>query len=113
MRPATRTKSRCAPQTACGTHALEIVRYSLHKGLGKGKFIQSAAFVVGGYKWCVIFFPDGDEREKSIGYVSVFLKLLSQKAKVRASYDFRLVDQTTGSSMVTCSKGRGKSCSTQ
>ncbi|RLN04513.1 BTB/POZ and MATH domain-containing protein 2-like [Panicum miliaceum] len=100
-----RTKSRCTPQTACGTHALEIVRYSLHKGLGKGKFIQSAAFAVGGYKWCIVFFPDGNGRDESTGYVSVYLKLLSQKAKVRASYDFRLVDQTTGSSsMIMCSK---------
>ncbi|CAO2163951.1 unnamed protein product [Urochloa humidicola] len=93
MMPATRTKSRCEQQTACGSHTFEIVGYSLHKGLGKGEFIRSATFAVSGYDWCIKFFPHGMD---STEFVSVYLCLLSPKAKVRAFMDFKLVNHTTG-----------------
>ncbi|CAL5011213.1 unnamed protein product [Urochloa decumbens] len=93
MMSGTRTKSRCELQTACGSHTFEIVGYSLHKGLGKGKFIRSGNFAVGGYDWCIKFFPHGMD---STEFVSVYLCLLSPKAKVRAFMEFKLVDQTTG-----------------
>nr|CAB3482484.1 unnamed protein product [Digitaria exilis] len=99
-----RTTSRCSPQTARGTHAFEVAGYSLHRGLGSGHFIRSAAFDVGGYRWCIRFYPDGyvndDDVEDSSDndMVAVFLELLSVDAVVRAHYDFRLLDHATGSS---------------
>ncbi|TVU42542.1 hypothetical protein EJB05_08954, partial [Eragrostis curvula] len=102
-RPATRTASRCTAQTARGTHVFDINDYSLHKGLGKGKFIQSAAFDVGGYSWRLRYYPDGDPREESADHISVYLELLSHTASVRANYDLKLLDWTTGSaSSVLC-----------
>ncbi|KAF8655405.1 hypothetical protein HU200_061147 [Digitaria exilis] len=97
-----RTTSRCSPQTARGTHAFEVAGYSLHRGLGSGHFIRSAAFDVGGYRWCIRFYPDGyvndDDVEDSSDndMVAVFLELLSVDAVVRAHYDFRLLDHATG-----------------
>ncbi|TVU42543.1 hypothetical protein EJB05_08955, partial [Eragrostis curvula] len=89
---ATRTASRCTAQTTRGTHIFEINGYSLHKGIGNGKFIRSAAFNVGGYSWCI-----RRKHRQSTDYISVFLQLLSQKAPVRANFNFGLVDWTTGS----------------
>ncbi|PVH36463.1 hypothetical protein PAHAL_6G077800 [Panicum hallii] len=103
-RPATRTASRCTPRTARGTHAFEIAGYSLHRGLGVGNFIRSAAFDVGGYSWCIRFYPDGyadgeeDSRDDDDDNVAAFLELLTEDAEVRAHYDFRLLDRSTGTS---------------
>ncbi|TVU42535.1 hypothetical protein EJB05_08947, partial [Eragrostis curvula] len=96
--PATKTVSRCTAKTTRGTHVFEIDGYSLHKGIGKGKLIRSAAFNVGGYSWCIQYYPDGSPRAESTDHISVFLHLLSPKATVRANFDLRLVDRTTGSS---------------
>ncbi|TVU42541.1 hypothetical protein EJB05_08953, partial [Eragrostis curvula] len=101
-RPATRTVSRCTAQKVQGSHAFEIEDYSLHRGLGKGKFISSAAFDVGGYSWCIQYYPDGCKSEESNGNISVFLKLLTQKVKVRARYDLKLLDQGTGLWFLGC-----------
>jgi speckle-type POZ protein len=72
-------------------HVFEIHGYSLHKELGAGKFIQSAAFTVGGHKWRIRFYPGGRE-EESEHYVSVYLELLSKTAEVTALFSFWLVD---------------------
>ncbi|XP_037417974.1 BTB/POZ and MATH domain-containing protein 1-like [Triticum dicoccoides] len=99
----TMSASACAPETAQGTHLFKIDGYSLCRGLGVGKSIQSAVFRVGksiqsavfrvgGHDWCVYFYPDGI-REDSKDYVSVFLELKTQNAEARALYHLRVVDQ--------------------
>ncbi|KAL6659089.1 hypothetical protein ACP70R_003129 [Stipagrostis hirtigluma subsp. patula] len=93
--PGSSTASRCTPEIARGKHTFEIVGYSLHKGLGAGNFIRSAAFAVGGYDWCLRYYPDGSTKED--GYVAVLLELLSDKSEVRALYSFALVRETTES----------------
>ncbi|CAL5011200.1 unnamed protein product [Urochloa decumbens] len=95
-RPGTKTVSRCTPQTARGTHTFEIEGYST-QGLGAGKFIQSASFAIGGYDWCIRYYPDGSKTEGLKDYTAVYLELLTKKAEVRALYDFRLIDHTTKS----------------
>ncbi|KAL6659242.1 hypothetical protein ACP70R_003282 [Stipagrostis hirtigluma subsp. patula] len=97
-RRATRTVSRCASQTARGTHAFEIAGYSQHKGIGAGKFIRSATFDVGGYDWCIRYYPDGVIGEDCKEYIAVFLELRSNKAEVRARYDLRLINLADQSS---------------
>lgn len=47
------TASRCTTETVRGTHAFEIVGYSLKKGIGVGRFVRSATFTVGGYDWAI------------------------------------------------------------
>ncbi|KAI5010349.1 hypothetical protein ZWY2020_012486 [Hordeum vulgare] len=78
-----RVSSRCTAETARATVAFEIAGYSLHKGLGRGKYLCSPAFFVGGYEWYIWYYPDGND-EESEGYISVFLKLLTKNAEARA-----------------------------
>ncbi|CAL4997611.1 unnamed protein product [Urochloa decumbens] len=96
--PGTRTASRCAPETVQGTHAFEIARHSLHKGMGAGRFLRSAAFAVGGHQWCIRYYPDGDVLEECRGYVSVYLELLSKRSEVRAFFEFKMYNHLTKSS---------------
>ncbi|CAL4997598.1 unnamed protein product [Urochloa decumbens] len=96
--PTARTMSRLAPPTR-GVLSFEITGYSQHRGLGVGKFIQSAAVDVGGYRWCIRCYPDGSTTN-SKGFVSVYLDLLSKNAKVRAHFELKLVNQKDGYSPV-------------
>jgi speckle-type POZ protein len=85
------TGSRCAPQTAQGRHVFEIAGYSLQKGLGVGKFVQSATYAIGSHDWRIRFYPNGDAEEGK-DYVAVFLELISNTGEVRVLYDFSLVN---------------------
>ncbi|CAL5011211.1 unnamed protein product [Urochloa decumbens] len=96
--PGTRTASRCAPEMVQGTHAFEIARHSMHKGMGAGRFLRSAAFAVGGHQWCIRYYPDGDVMEECRGYVSVYLELLSKRSEVRAFFEFKMYNHITKSS---------------
>ncbi|EMS58946.1 BTB/POZ and MATH domain-containing protein 2 [Triticum urartu] len=93
-RPAISTISTCTPEKARGDHVFKIEGYSLWKGLGVGKVIQSAPFAVGGYDWRLSYYPDG-YTEGSKDLVAVFLELLSKDAEVRALYDLTLIEQAT------------------
>ncbi|CAM0903846.1 unnamed protein product [Alopecurus aequalis] len=95
QRPTKRMESRCIPATERATLAFEIVGYSLHKGMGTGKFIHSTPASVGGYQWCIRYYPDGANEEVK-DYVSVYIELLGNGPKVRALYDLRLVNQISG-----------------
>ncbi|TVU42432.1 hypothetical protein EJB05_08837, partial [Eragrostis curvula] len=106
QRSTVRTASICAAEAARGTHLFKIANYSLHKGLGVGKFISSATFSVGGHQWSIQFYPDGEDTSKD--YVSVFLELVSEGVAVtpvRVVYDLRLVEPATGlsSTVSSCS----------
>ncbi|KAF8655407.1 hypothetical protein HU200_061149 [Digitaria exilis] len=66
------------------------------RDLPTGLFIQSADFTVGGHDWRILFYPSGSGSEEKEGYVCIFLKLMSEATDVSASFDFRLLDPTTG-----------------
>ncbi|WVZ50351.1 LOW QUALITY PROTEIN: hypothetical protein U9M48_001610 [Paspalum notatum var. saurae] len=51
-----------------------VLYYSLTKGLGIGKCITSSAFSVGGHRWCIKYYPDG-ETSDSADWISIFLQL--------------------------------------
>lgn len=92
-----RMASRCTPTTARATLAFEIAGYSLHKGMGTGKYINSTPVAVGGCEWCISYYPDGITREQDGNEcVSVFLELVSKGADARALFDLRLVNKATG-----------------
>ncbi|KAF8733154.1 hypothetical protein HU200_015528 [Digitaria exilis] len=98
-RPLARTSSTCAREAARGGHVFKISGYSLHRGVGAGESIQSAAFVIGGLTFCVRFYPDGySTSDDDADYVAAFLHLLTKNARARASVEFSLVDQTSSSS---------------
>lgn len=85
------TVSTCTPETEQGKHVFEIFGYSEYRGMGVGELIRSGTFSVGGHDWAVLFYPDCP-----CDYITVCIKHLSQDAKVWASCELRLVDQTTG-----------------
>jgi speckle-type POZ protein len=100
--PTPTTMSTCRAETEQGKHVFEIFDYSQHApniasplGMGVGKFIRSGTFSVGGHNWAIRFYPDGNI-ESNEDYISVYLQLLDKDAKVQASSDLMLVDQTTG-----------------
>ncbi|KAF7020327.1 hypothetical protein CFC21_033443 [Triticum aestivum] len=92
--PLPTTVSTCTSETARGKHVFNIAGYHLHKGMGAGESIRSATFAVGGYDWCVRYYPYGDISRDCRGYVSVYLELLTRDAEVRADYVFRLIDNS-------------------
>ncbi|KAL6659079.1 hypothetical protein ACP70R_003119 [Stipagrostis hirtigluma subsp. patula] len=94
--PARTTASTCIPVADQAKHVFEIIGYSKHKGMGRGGdcFIRSRTFSVGGHDWSIRFYPDGYSEDNE-DYVSVYVELMSC-AKLRASCDIRLVDQSTG-----------------
>ena len=91
------TMSTCAPEIEQGRHVFEIMGYSKHRGMGQAheNFIRSRIFSIGGHNWSIRFYPDGYLIKADEDHISVYLELMD-KAKVRASCDLRLVDQSTG-----------------
>ncbi|BAT04398.1 Os08g0226000 [Oryza sativa Japonica Group] len=90
-----KTVSRHTTESEEGRHSFEIVGYSLKKGIGVDEFVESATFAVGGYDWCIRFYPDG-KGDGAKDYISVYLELLTKDCAVRAAYDLRLVNLATG-----------------
>uniref|UniRef100_A0A0E0EJA3 MATH domain-containing protein n=1 Tax=Oryza meridionalis TaxID=40149 RepID=A0A0E0EJA3_9ORYZ len=45
--------------------------------IGVDEFIESATFAVGGYDWCIHFYPDGNG-DGAKDYISVYLELLTK-----------------------------------
>ncbi|KAF7004712.1 hypothetical protein CFC21_019909 [Triticum aestivum] len=99
----TTTASACIPDTARGTHVFTLAGYRLHKGIGVGNFIRSATFAVGGYAWCIRYYPDGFSSEYKDS-VSVCVELQSKNSVVRALYDLRLTSRATGLSSLIFSR---------
>ncbi|CAL5007458.1 unnamed protein product [Urochloa decumbens] len=87
---------RCITQPAQGTLSFEVTGYRQLLRAFAGKFISSSSIQVGGYSWCLHYYPDGDSRKESKGFVGVYLELMTKNVEVKALSDFRLVDLTTG-----------------
>ncbi|KAI4985844.1 hypothetical protein ZWY2020_018474 [Hordeum vulgare] len=95
-----KTVSTCTPmEEAQGTHVFDILSCSKHRA-----WATTATAIFGpGFStsavddWAISFFPDGF---KGYGqdYISVYLVLVSNRTKLRASCDMRLVDRDTGCS---------------
>ncbi|CAN6213276.1 unnamed protein product [Urochloa humidicola] len=82
-----------------GTHVFHIRGYSQHRSItagGKMKSILSSTFPVGGLQWTVFLRPDADESNSDDEIAAGLVLTTKHVAKVRASYDLRLVDQSTG-----------------
>ncbi|CAL4997574.1 unnamed protein product [Urochloa decumbens] len=100
--PTSKTVTTFTQQTEQGTHVFDIIGYSQHRGGdGDGKPLVSGRFLVGGHKWMVLYFPDPANSINVIyqDRIMVLLVLRSENVKVRASYELRLFDQNTGSSV--------------
>ncbi|KAL6659075.1 hypothetical protein ACP70R_003115 [Stipagrostis hirtigluma subsp. patula] len=91
--PEPTTVSTCTLGKEQGKHVFRIVGYSHQGGSDGDSFIWSGSFLVGGHRWVIAF-----NRETPTDSVILGLILASGKGgpKVRASYELRLVDQSTG-----------------
>uniref|UniRef100_A0A0E0M7V3 BTB domain-containing protein n=1 Tax=Oryza punctata TaxID=4537 RepID=A0A0E0M7V3_ORYPU len=90
-----RSASAIVADTATGYHLLKVDGYSLIKGTPTGSFLTSTQFTVGGHRWRIKYYPNGDYAD-SAAYISIYL-LLDEKAsldlKVEAKYQISFADQ--------------------
>ncbi|KAL6659092.1 hypothetical protein ACP70R_003132 [Stipagrostis hirtigluma subsp. patula] len=93
--PVARTASASSAETARGTHAFRVAGYSLHRGIGVGRAFRSATFAVGGHRWCLLFYPDGNSNADEVVFS---IELLGKNVEARARADLRLVNPSTGAS---------------
>lgn len=57
--------------------------------------IESEIFTVGQYKWRLVFYPSGIHKAKK-GFMSMYLKLVSDKSLVQVAYRYSLLDPGGG-----------------
>jgi speckle-type POZ protein len=55
-----------------GCHILKIEGYSRTKGIPTGQVLFSSQFAVGGHRWRICYYPNGDESDTA-DYISVYL----------------------------------------
>ncbi|KAG8378626.1 hypothetical protein BUALT_Bualt07G0005000 [Buddleja alternifolia] len=80
-----------------GSHELLVENYSLCKGIGVSKAIESKEFTVGGHQWTIRFYPDGqndDANKKGNTYIAVCLKSES-RSPVQFLSELYLLDQSS------------------
>ncbi|KAF3340936.1 BTB/POZ and MATH domain-containing protein 2 [Carex littledalei] len=86
------TASAIRTETITGSHLFKIYGYSLTKGIGIGKSVQSDVFTVGGYNWIINFYPDGQNKNDK-DFISFFLQLESEATDVKAKMSFTVLQQ--------------------
>ncbi|KAJ4813821.1 BTB/POZ and MATH domain-containing protein 2 [Rhynchospora pubera] len=74
-----------------GSHLFNISGHSITKELPAGKCIMSSPFVVGGYQWAIMYYPNGLNSYDQPG-IAFTLELQSEGSGVEARLEFCLVD---------------------
>ena len=93
----TLTSSSCWTEAVEGGHLFHIHQYRLLKYHDVGNFVRSDTFDVGGHSWALLFYPVGSEAASGgQHHVSVYLQLMTPNVQVRALFDLRIMDQSTG-----------------
>ncbi|KAF0929762.1 hypothetical protein E2562_024450 [Oryza meyeriana var. granulata] len=91
-RHASASASTIVADTAIGYHLLKIDGYSNTKGTPTGSFLNSSQFTVGGHRWRIKYYPNGQSAD-SADYISLFL-FLDEKAtkdvKVQVKFQFQI-----------------------
>ncbi|GFP88491.1 BTB/POZ and math domain-containing protein 4 [Phtheirospermum japonicum] len=82
-----------------GLHRLMFEKYSLYKGIGEEKHIDSEAFTVGGHRWVVVVSPElSNSMDSRLGdvYLGLSISLVSAKADdgVCCFHRMTLLDQS-------------------
>jgi speckle-type POZ protein len=86
------TTSGIQAKTISGSHLYNVLGYSLTKGIGVGRCINSDVFTIGGYDWIIRYYPDG-RTNKDKNFISLYLKLKSAMRDVRVIYSFYILQQ--------------------
>ncbi|KAF8720544.1 hypothetical protein HU200_023798 [Digitaria exilis] len=88
-----RSASSIVPDTSRGCHILKIDGYTLTKGTPTGECLDSLPFIVGGHRWYISYYPNGDS-PASKNYISFFLNLADEATQaVKAQLQFRFVTE--------------------
>jgi speckle-type POZ protein len=86
-----RSASTIVANIASGYHILKIDGYSRTLATPIGKYIASLPFTVGGHRWHIHYYPNGDKSEAK-DYISLSLHLHDSVTKpVEAQFKFRFV----------------------
>lgn len=81
--------------TASGYHLLVVNGYSRTKATTpNGTVITSLPFMVGGHRWCIRFYPNG-ECSKYADSISLFLRLVDENVTdaLKVRYNFSFLDE--------------------
>jgi hypothetical protein len=80
--------------TASGSHLLQIDGYSITKHAPNGTSLKSCPFTVGGYRWMLHLFPNGDRPESS-GFISIFICLYKcfERRRVSLQVELSFIDE--------------------
>ncbi|XP_066378724.1 BTB/POZ and MATH domain-containing protein 2-like [Miscanthus floridulus] len=91
-----KTVSTSAAETELGTHVFHVVGYSQQRAIGahKDKSIVSGHFSVGGHDWIMLLMADIYSKPDCIPISLMLMKPVA--AGVLASFELRLVNQSTG-----------------
>ncbi|OEL20787.1 BTB/POZ and MATH domain-containing protein 1 [Dichanthelium oligosanthes] len=88
--------SAIVADTASGYHVLRIDAYSRTTETPTGEYLKSLPFTVGGHRWCIHYYPNGN-RSEAKDYISLYLHLDESVTKaVKAQLKFRFVGDVEG-----------------
>uniref|UniRef100_A0A0D9XJW6 BTB domain-containing protein n=1 Tax=Leersia perrieri TaxID=77586 RepID=A0A0D9XJW6_9ORYZ len=89
-----RSASTIVADAASGYHVLKIDGYSRTKGMPTGEFLKSCAFTVGGHRWRIHYYPNGQKSDYA-DFISLFLHLDDKEVtkEVKAQNKFRLLEE--------------------
>ncbi|KAG2549048.1 hypothetical protein PVAP13_9KG292213 [Panicum virgatum] len=88
-----RSGSSIVANTTAGYHILKIDSYSFTKGTPTGHYLESHPFTLGGHRWLIRYYPNGNTSEFK-DYISIYLRLEAIVNKeVKAKYQLRLGDK--------------------
>ena len=86
--------SALVAESAAGWHVLTIDGYSNVKAVvGTGKYVTTRPFTVGGHRWYIKYFPNGEDPDTA-DYISIYLMREQDAAgaDVSARFRFSLLD---------------------
>ncbi|CAL4941848.1 unnamed protein product [Urochloa decumbens] len=103
-----RSASSIVADTAMGYHVLRIDAYSLTKCAPTGKCLKSCPFTIGGHRWRLRYYPNGESAE-SAEFISMYLSIedaVPKGVSVKTQFQFRFVDEAPPELPVTSDEVR-------
>ncbi|KAM0868789.1 hypothetical protein ACQ4PT_041087 [Festuca glaucescens] len=98
------TTSAIVAQVVSGSHVVKIDGYSRTRGHGNGRFIRSETYHVGGHRWGMHYYPDGDSPDNA-DWISMYLFLdHTDGNEVKAQFNISLVADQHGESATSYGK---------
>jgi speckle-type POZ protein len=82
-----RSASTIVAASTSGYHILKIEGYSRTKGIPTGQALESSQFTVGGHRWRICYYPNGEA--DSADYISVYL-LLDEDVTVDVKAQYKI-----------------------